>query len=118
MGLAVASDIGIAMQTLTIAVLLHKRRMVSLASLDYRELGRCLLAAIASGVAVWTVFSWVGGIAMQAWAARYGSPTHSRWAELAVLMAGTGLWLAVADWVLGKVGSVLPAVARQRLGLG
>ena len=32
MGLAIASDIGIAMQTLTIAVLLHKRRMVSLAT--------------------------------------------------------------------------------------
>jgi hypothetical protein len=37
-----ASDIGIAIQTLSLAVLLHQRRMVSLASLDYRELGRCL----------------------------------------------------------------------------
>ena len=45
MGLAIASDIGIALQTLTIAVLLHQRHMVSLASLDYAELGRCLLAA-------------------------------------------------------------------------
>ena len=40
MGLAFASDIGIAMQTLAIAGLLHQRHMVSLASLDYRELGR------------------------------------------------------------------------------
>ena len=39
MGLAIASDIGIAMQTLTIAVLLHQRRMVSLASLDYAGAG-------------------------------------------------------------------------------
>ena len=46
MGLAFASDIGIAMQTLTIAGLLHQRHMVSLASLDYRELGRCLAAAL------------------------------------------------------------------------
>ncbi len=45
MGLAIASDIGIALQTVTIARLLHQRRMVSLASLDYAELGRCLLAA-------------------------------------------------------------------------
>jgi hypothetical protein len=35
MGLAIASDIGIALQTGTIAVLLHRRHMVSLASLDY-----------------------------------------------------------------------------------
>ena len=53
MGLAIASDIGIALQTVTIAVLLHQRRMVSLASLDYAELGRCLLAALAGGAAVW-----------------------------------------------------------------
>jgi hypothetical protein len=31
---------------LTIAVLLHQRRMVSLASLDYAEMGRCLLAGV------------------------------------------------------------------------
>ena len=48
-GPGLASDIGIAMQTLTIAVLLHQRRMVSLASLDYAEMGRCLLAALAGG---------------------------------------------------------------------
>ena len=46
MGLAIASNIGIAVQTVTIAVLLHQRRMVSLASLEYVELGRCLLAAV------------------------------------------------------------------------
>ena len=39
-GLAIASDVGIALQTLLIALLLHQRRMVSLASLDYRELAR------------------------------------------------------------------------------
>ena len=37
LGLAIASDIGIALQTLTIAFLLHQRHMVSLASLDYPE---------------------------------------------------------------------------------
>jgi putative peptidoglycan lipid II flippase len=35
MGLAIASDIGIALQTVSLAVLLHSRRMVSLASLDF-----------------------------------------------------------------------------------
>ena len=52
-GLALASDVGIALQTLTIAVLLHQRRMVSLASLDYAEMGRCLLAALAGGATAW-----------------------------------------------------------------
>jgi hypothetical protein len=50
MGLAIASDLGIALQTVTIAVLLHQRRMVSLASLDYAEMGRCLLAAVAAAL--------------------------------------------------------------------
>ena len=52
-GLALASDLGILLQTLTIAVLLHQRRMVSLASLDYVEMGRCLLAALAGGASAW-----------------------------------------------------------------
>ncbi len=87
MGLAIASNIGIAMQTVTIALLLHKRRMVSLASLDYAELGRCLLAALASGALVWILFSWLGGIAARHWAAagprcRSAHP-HPRHAALA-----------------------------------
>jgi len=43
-GLAMASDAGIALQAVTLALLLHQRRMVSLASLDYAEMGRCLVA--------------------------------------------------------------------------
>ena len=38
-GLALASDAGIALQAASLAVLLHQRRMVSLASLDYAEIG-------------------------------------------------------------------------------
>ena len=57
MGLAIASDIGIALQTVSLALLLHGRRMVSLASLDFKEMGRCLLAGLASGGAVWAVFT-------------------------------------------------------------
>jgi putative peptidoglycan lipid II flippase len=33
-GLAMASDIGIALQTVSLAILLHQRRMVSLAGVD------------------------------------------------------------------------------------
>jgi putative peptidoglycan lipid II flippase len=114
MGLAVASDLGIALQTLTIAFLLHQRRMVSLASLDYPELGRCLLAAIVSGTIVWTIFSWIPDLFMHV--SRAHSPTRSRGADLAVLLAGTAIWLAITDRLLIKTGSALPKVTKQRLG--
>ena len=84
MGLAFASDIGIAMQTLTIAGLLHQRRMVSMASLDYREMGRCLVAAVASGAAVWAAFSLFGGDAP----ARAASGRAQPLAGAAELVAG------------------------------
>lgn len=113
MGLAIASDIGIAMQTLTIAVLLHKRRMVSLASLDYAELGRCLLAALAGGGAVsllnWTLVRLPGSL--------LGSHRPAQIRDLIVLLIGTALWLLVAKWVLEKTGSALPRVAMKRLRL-
>ena len=115
MGLAFASDIGIAMQTLAIAGLLHQRRMVSLASLDYREMGRCLVAAVAGGIATWAAFSWLGGIAMHTWGTHF--PVHNRWTDLAVLVTGTTLWGGVAVWILQKVGSELPKVMIKRLRL-
>ncbi len=111
MGLAVASDCGIALQTVALAVLLHQRRMVSVASLDYAELGRCLLAATVSGVGVGVVFGWLGG------ALHSAIPGHVQWIDLAVLLAGTLMWVAVAKWVLEKSGSALPRVAMKRLGL-
>ena len=116
MGLAFASDIGITLQTVTIAVLLHQRRMVSLASLDFAEMGRCLLAAVAGGGAVWVVFRWLGGMLSRLLGAR--GPLQGRWMDLAVLVAGTALWVLMAKWVLEKTGSALPKVTMRRLGLG
>jgi putative peptidoglycan lipid II flippase len=111
MGLAMASDIGIALQTLSLAVLLHRRHMVSIASLDYAELGRCLLAAVASGAAVWGVFTWAGGVA------HHLMPGQIRWTDGALLAVGTVLWAAIAKWTLEKTGSALPRVMMKRLGL-
>jgi putative peptidoglycan lipid II flippase len=113
MGLAIASDLGIALQTVTIAVLLHRKRMVSLASLDYREMGRCLLAAVASGTAVWVLFVWLAGRVGQLFGPH--PPAVIRWIDLGQLVAGTGLWLWVTLWVLKKSGSALPAVLSKRL---
>jgi putative peptidoglycan lipid II flippase len=116
-GLALASDIGIAMQTLTIAVLLHKRRMVSLASLDFAEIGRCLLAAFAGGAVTWLLawgldglFRHLPGIALVHHAHYY--------ADAAILIAGAVLWTVIAKWVLEKAGSALPKVAMRRLRMG
>jgi putative peptidoglycan lipid II flippase len=111
-GLAIASDLGIALQTVSLAVLLHQRRMVSLASLDYAEMGRCLLAAAVSGTGVGVVFWWLGGVAHTA------MPGQVYWIDLAVLLAGTALWVAVVKWVLDITGSELPKVAMKRLGMG
>lgn len=110
-GLALASDIGLVLQSCTLAVLLHQKRMVSLASLDYQELGRCLLAAVASGAAVWTVFDWLGGRLTK------NSFLHHRLLDLILLIGGTLLWAVLTDWLLRKTGSALPQVARKRLGL-
>jgi putative peptidoglycan lipid II flippase len=106
-GLAIASDIGIALQTLTLALLLHQRRMVSLASLDYRELGRCLVAAAVSGTAVW--------------AGLFGATRvlhgHSRWMDAAELLVGSAIWFAIAGWLLDRMGSALPRTAFRRMGV-
>jgi putative peptidoglycan lipid II flippase len=116
MGLAIASDLGIALQTATIAVLLHQRRMVSLASLDYAELGRCLLAALTSGAAVWAVAWGLGSLLGYLNLSRL--PAQVRWTDAGELLAGTLVWVLVAGWVLEKTGSALPRVAMKRLGLG
>jgi putative peptidoglycan lipid II flippase len=106
-GLAIASDIGITLQTLSLAVLLHQRRMVSLASLDYREIGRCLAAGIVSGAAVWTA---IYGLTR-------ALPIHSRWMDVVELGLGCALWLPIAGVLLHRLGSALPRATLKRFGL-
>jgi putative peptidoglycan lipid II flippase len=113
MGLAFASDIGIAMQTLAIAALLHKRHMVSLADLDYRELGRCVAAALTGGAVTWIVFSWMAGELI----ARMQLAGHRRLNDLVILVAGGLLWAVISMGVLKRTGSELPRVMMKRLRL-
>jgi putative peptidoglycan lipid II flippase len=116
MGLAFASDIGIALQTLTIALLLHQRRMVSLASLDYAEMARCLLGALAGGAAALFVAWTVAGLFRHL--PRLAALHHVRSiADTAILIGGTAVWATIAMWVLDKSGSALPRVALRRLRL-
>jgi putative peptidoglycan lipid II flippase len=116
MGLAIASDIGIAIQTLTIALMLHQKHMVSLASLDFAEMGRCLIAALVSGAGVWVIFTWLLDILWRAMGRDLAAA--SRWVDLVILVLGTGLWLGIAKWTLEKAGSMLPRVVMKRLRLG
>ena len=115
LGLAVASDLGIALQTATIAVLLHQRRMVSIASLDFVELGRCLVAALASGGVVWAAIWGLGRLPIRMLHSHV--PAAIRWTDLSQLAVGCALWMAIAVWTLERTGSALPRVAMKRLGL-
>ena len=115
-GLALASDAGILLQAITLAVLLHKRRMVSLAGLDYIEMARCLLAALVAGFVAW-LLAWGLGI-------EFGNLQsvpllhHARFADAAILIAGVAVWILITKWILEKAGSALPRVAMRRIGLG
>jgi len=114
-GLALASDAGIVLQAVTLALLLHKRRMVSLAGLDLKEMVRCLFAAIVSGTAAWAV-AW----SLQAFHHFVANALfhHARWNEIAIVLAGTAVWFLIAKWILELTGSALPRVAMRRLRLG
>jgi peptidoglycan biosynthesis protein MviN/MurJ (putative lipid II flippase) len=52
-GLAIASDIGITIQTAALAILLHRTRLVSLLHLEFAEVGRALLAALVALIAAY-----------------------------------------------------------------
>jgi putative peptidoglycan lipid II flippase len=116
-GLALASDVGIAMQTITIALLLHQRRMVSLAGLDYAEMGRSLLAALTAGAATGLLAWGLGNLSLHLTA--LAALRHARyWTDAVILVAGIAVWTLIVGWVLGKSGSALPRIALRRLGLG
>jgi putative peptidoglycan lipid II flippase len=90
--------------------------MVSLASLDYREVGRCLLAALASGLATGLLARGVTFLSrhLQPVAALH----HARsWTDAFILVAGVAVWTLVAGWALEISGSALPRVVLRRLGM-
>src|SRR5271170_5101573 len=93
-GLAIASDIGILIQTITLAILLDRRRLVPLRNLEYTELLRSLLAAIVSYAAL-------AGL-------RHVFPASSRLSELLLLVAASILFIAIGAAILRLTGSALP----------
>jgi putative peptidoglycan lipid II flippase len=114
-GLALASDVGILLQATVLAMLLHRRHMVSLASLDYKEMGRCLLAGLTSGFSVW-IAVW-GANTVLAQLPNQVLVHHARVYDLFILLIGSAVWLAITKEILEKTGSALPKMAMARLRL-
>lgn len=54
-GLAIASDLGIAANCIVIAVLLHQRKLVAGDELQWKELGKSTVIAVGSGLLSWQV---------------------------------------------------------------
>ncbi len=94
-GLAIASDIGILMQTATLAfLLLHRRRTVSLSGLDYPELGalrRCVACRVCCAALRFVI----------------SAPSTNRLHELGLLCIAGLVWSGVSALVLKLTGSDL-----------
>ena len=98
-GLAIASDIGIFVQTATLAILLHRKRLVSLTHLEYAELARALAAALIAFAAAYSA----------AQAVIRTLPTlHGHKADLLIITAGSTAWAIAAFLVLLVLRSKLP----------
>jgi putative peptidoglycan lipid II flippase len=98
-GLAIASDIGIVANTIAAAILLHRRKLVSLRTLPWLELGKSILVAAFAGGLAWQVsrmiplrgsrladleslglssVTWAGGVAAGLWLLRSDLPQTLR----------------------------------------
>jgi len=94
-GLAIASNLGILTHTLSLALLLHKFRLVSIACLDYVELARAALAGIFAYATVSVTV-------------RFLPHPAGYWGDIVLLAAGSAIWLATALGLLMATGSQLP----------
>jgi len=100
-GLAIASDVGIFIQTATLAILLHRKHLVSLLHLEYAELGRALLAAFIAYIAAYGLARALPNI-----------PGHT--GDLLTITAGSLAWIVAAVIILLITRSRLPAQILRR----
>jgi putative peptidoglycan lipid II flippase len=101
LGLAVASDIGITLQTATLAVLLHRKRLVLLPDLEFAELLRALIAALIAFIATYGL-------------AHTLRPVTTHLGDIVTIAAGSLAWLLAAFVILTVTGSKLPAQVLRR----
>ena len=104
-GLAWASDIGIGINLLALAGLLHYRSLVSLGGLRWKELGKAALTSVVAGAASFEV----GKLVPLAHAVR-----GSRVADLSQLLLVSITWTAAAAAGLWLLKSELPRDLRRR----
>jgi len=102
-GLAVASDFGMILSTGTLAVLLHRYRLVHIQGLEFGELGRALLAALVS---------WAG----TAECVRLLHLPRGHRGDFIVIAVGTIVWAGLCYGVLMVTGSKLPGQILKRRG--
>ncbi len=100
-GLAIASDLGILAHTTALAVLLHRFRIVSLASLEYAEFGRAAVAALLAYFLISFAMPLIPHPAGHA-------------GDVQVILVASALWAAVCLLVLKLSGSKLPDQLRHR----
>ena len=101
LGLAVASDIGILAHTLVLAVLLHRRGLVSMGQMRWLEIGKAIVVAAAAGVAAFYVGSLI--------------PLSGRRSDdIKSLLVVTLVWGAVVALGLWITRSELPRALRRR----
>jgi putative peptidoglycan lipid II flippase len=104
-GLAIASDTGIVIQTATLAFLLHRKRLVSLAHLEFAELARAIVAALLAFVATYSA----------AHALLRALPTlHGHKLDLLLVATGSTAWALTALLTLVALRSKLPAQLLRR----
>ena len=100
-GLAIASDIGIAAHTITLAALLHHNRLVPAGAMPWKELLKALSTAAFAGIAGCFVAAVV-------------PMNGSRWADLAALGLISVTWAAAVAIGLWFTKSALPREILQR----
>jgi len=100
-GLAIASGLGMALSMVTLAVLLHKYRLVHIQGLDFGELGRALVASVVSYV----------GIGMSLRGLHLGRGYRD---DLIAIVVGSVLWVVLGGGVLFALGSKLPRQLLRR----
>jgi len=99
--LAIASDIGIVANTIVAALLLHRRKLVSLSDLPWLELGKSIFVAAAAGGIAWQVGHFI--------------PLRgSRAADLESLALSTITWAGAVAAGLWILRSDLPQTMRRR----
>ena len=106
-GLAWASDIGIGLNLLALAGLLHYRKLVSLAELRWAELGKAALAAVIAGAVSYEVAK---AVPLPI------SGRGSRLADVAQLALVSLTWAAAVAASLWLLRSELPRDLRRRKG--